>query len=316
MNYIDIFLVFIIGICIWSNYQRGFIISSLHLIAWIGSLVISFLAYELLNTLLLKVFPSLNFWAPPLSFMLILIFSRWGLDTLADRVLDNIPQKTHHHIANKIAGIMPGIINGLIWAALLATFFMLAPLTKLSQLTRDSKLGEDLVTKVSWLESKLSPIFSEALNRTVRKTTLEEKNGTVKLPFIVKHPEIRPDLEAEMLAMVNRERKKMGLRLLKADPEIAVTARKHSGDMFLRGYFSHYTPEGIDPFGRMRKDKILFFTAGENLALAQTLQIAHKELMESPGHRANILNPVFGRLGIGILDGGIYGLMITQNFRN
>lgn len=38
--------------------------------------------------------------------------------------------------------------------------------------------------------------------------------------------------------------------------------------------------------------------------------------MESPGHRANILNPEFGRLGIGILDGGIYGLMITQNFRN
>ncbi len=316
MNYIDIILLLIMAFCIWLNYRRGFIISSLHLIAWIGSLVISFLVYELLNTLLLKVFPLLNFWAPPLSFMLILVFSRWGLDSLADRVLDNIPPKTHHHLINKITGIIPGIANGLIWAALLATFFMLAPLTKFSQQTRDSKLGEDLVTKVSWLESKLSPIFSEALNRTVRKTTLEEKNGTVKLPYIVTHPSPRPDLEAEMLVLVNTERNKMGLGLLKADPEVTVTARKHSADMFLRGYFSHYTPEGIDPFGRMRKDKIRFFTAGENLALAQTLQMAHKELMESPGHRANILNPAFGRLGIGILDGGIYGLMITQNFRN
>lgn len=316
MNYIDIMLLLIMGICIWSNYQRGFIISSLHLMAWIGSLGISFLAYELLNTLLLKVFPSLNFWAPPLSFILILIFSRWGLDNLADKVLDNIPQKTHHHITNKIVGIVPGIINGLIWAALLATFFLLTPLTRVSKETRDSSLSEGLITKVSWLESKLSPIFSEALNRTVRKSTLEEKDGTVKLPFIVSRPTTRPDLEAEMLVLVNQERKKMGLRLLEADPEITVTARKHSGDMLLRGYFSHYTPEGVDPFGRMRKDKIRFFTAGENLALAQTLQIAHKELMESPGHRANILNPVFGRLGIGILDGGIYGLMITQNFRN
>jgi uncharacterized protein YkwD len=316
VNYIDIILLLIMGICVWSNYQRGFIMSSLHLIAWIGSLVISFLLYELLNIILLTIFPSLNFWAPPLSFMLILVFSRWGLDTLADRLLDNIPQQNHDHITNKIAGIAPGVVNGFIYAALLATFFMLAPLTKLSQLTRDSKLGEDLVTKVSWLESKLSPIFSETLNRTVRKTTLEEKDGVVKLPFIVTYPHARPELEAQMLVLVNQERKKMGLRLLEADPEIAITARKHSADMFLRGYFSHYTPEKVDPFERMRKDKIRFFTAGENLALAQSLQIAHKELMESAGHRANILNPVFGRLGIGILDGGIYGLMITQNFRN
>lgn len=316
MNYIDIILLLIVGICIWSSYQRGFIISALHLIAWVGSLIISFLAYELLNTLLLKIFPALNFWAPPLSFMLILIFSRWGLDTLADRVLDGVPQKTHDHPANKVAGAMPGIVNGLIWAALLATFFMLMPLTQVSEKTRDSKLSERLVTKVSWLESKVSPIFAEALNRTVRKTTLKEEGKSVKLPFIVKRPTTRTELETEMLVLVNQERKKKGLRLLKADPEIAITARKHSADMFLRGYFSHYTPEGVDPFGRMRKDKIRFLTAGENLALAQTLQIAHKELMESPGHRANILNPAFGRLGIGILDGGIYGLMITQNFRN
>ncbi len=316
MNYIDAILLLIMGLCIWSNYQRGFIISSLHLIAWIGSLVISFLLYELLNTVLLKVFPSLGFWAPPLSFILILVFSRWGLDTLADKLLDNVPQKNHDHLINKIAGILPGIINGLIWAALLATFFMLMPLTKVSEKTRESKLSEGLVAKVSWLESKVSPIFAEALNRTVRKSTLKEDGKTVKLPFIVKQPTARPELETKMLELVNNERKKMGLSLLKADPEIAVTARKHSADMFLRGYFSHYTPEGIDPFGRMRKDKIRFLTAGENLALAQTIQIAHKELMQSPGHRANILNPSFGRLGIGVVDGGIYGLMITQNFRN
>ncbi|WP_432711580.1 CAP domain-containing protein, partial [Pedobacter sp.] len=87
-------------------------------------------------------------------------------------------------------------------------------------------------------------------------------------------------------------------------------------DMFDRGYFSHYTPEGEDPFARIRKYRVSFMSAGENLALAQTLPLAHVGLMNSPGHRANILNPSFGRLGIGILDGGIYGLMITQNFRN
>jgi uncharacterized protein YkwD len=62
--------------------------------------------------------------------------------------------------------------------------------------------------------------------------------------------------------------------------------------------------------------RVRFLAAGENLAYAHTLQIAHTGLMNSPGHRANILRKQFGRLGIGILDGGIHGLMITQNFRN
>jgi uncharacterized protein YkwD len=66
----------------------------------------------------------------------------------------------------------------------------------------------------------------------------------------------------------------------------------------------------------MKAAHIRFINAGENLALAQTLQIAHTNLMNSPGHRANILSPAFGRLGIGILDGGYYGIMISQEFRN
>jgi len=86
--------------------------------------------------------------------------------------------------------------------------------------------------------------------------------------------------------------------------------------MFARGYFAHVTPEGVDPFTRMREAKVSFLTAGENLALAPTLQIAHTGLMNSPGHRENILRPSFGRVGIGIMDGGLHGLMISQEFRN
>ena len=119
-----------------------------------------------------------------------------------------------------------------------------------------------------------------------------------------------------MLEMVNQERAAHGLDPVEADPEMTEVARRHSADMFARGYFSHYTPEGRDPFDRMREMNVSFRTAGENLALAPTLQIAHTGLMNSPGHRANILQPRFGRLGIGIMDGGRRGLMITQKFRN
>ena len=86
--------------------------------------------------------------------------------------------------------------------------------------------------------------------------------------------------------------------------------------MLARGYFAHLTPEGNDLSDRMHQARIGYLSAGENLALAPTLYTAHTGLMRSPGHRANILRPQFGRLGIGILDGGTHGLMVTQDFRN
>jgi uncharacterized protein YkwD len=119
-----------------------------------------------------------------------------------------------------------------------------------------------------------------------------------------------------MLELVNQERVAAGLKPLAPDPELTEVARRHSADMFARGYFAHDTPEGRDPFDRMRGANVRFVTAGENLALAPTVQVAHRGLMNSPGHRANILYPQFGRVGIGIMDGGIRGLMISQEFRN
>jgi uncharacterized protein YkwD len=168
-----------------------------------------------------------------------------------------------------------------------------------------------------WANKKLAPVFDEAVRHTMNSLTVHPASEeSVPLGFTISDAEARPDLERKMLELVNRERAKHGLRPLKADPEMTRVARAHSRDMFARGYFAHDNPDGKDPFDRMREAQVRFYAAGENLALAQTLEIAHNNLMNSPGHRANILKPEFGRLGIGILDGGFYGLMISQEFRN
>lgn len=182
----------------------------------------------------------------------------------------------------------------------------------------ESKLAEPLAIYSDELESILSPIFEDAVNETLtrRLTVYPGSEETVELPFKVTEFRPRPDLEAEMLILINQERESRGLASLKADAEMLEVARKHSADMFTRGYFAHKTPEDKSPFDRMREDEVKFRTAGENLALAPTLKIAHTGLMNSPGHRANILHSQYGRVGIGVLDGGRRGLMITQNFRN
>jgi len=318
MNYIDFLLLLVIALSVWFDIKRGFIVSSLFLVSWVSSLAAGFLIYKPFGNLLLKVLPIVEFWIYPLAFILIIITARYVLDKITVRILDNVPESVDDHVVNKTGGIAPGLVNGFIWSALLATFLLLTPLTKLSRDAHDAYFTKGLTAKVSWLEKKLSPIFGEAFNKTIRKTTVDGEHDMVTLPFKVKAKDVimRRDLEAEMLKLVNKERAAKGLKPVKADEELAVVARKHSLDMFERGYFSHYTPEGKDPFDRMHEDRLVFLTAGENLALSQTLDMAHDGLMKSPGHRANILNPTFGRLGIGILDGGIYGLMITQNFRN
>ena len=187
----------------------------------------------------------------------------------------------------------------------------------ITEKARESALTKRLAVSVGWLDDKLSPLFDEAVNRSLSRTTVKpESDETVKLNFKVTDAKARPDLEMKMLELVNQERTKRGLKPVMWDPELVPVARSHSQDMFARSYFSHYTPEGKDPFDRMKSASIKYFSAGENLALGPTLKICHDGLMNSPGHRANILNPSYGRLGIGILDGGAYGLMISQEFRN
>ncbi len=122
------------------------------------------------------------------------------------------------------------------------------------------------------------------------------------------------EMEAQMVALVNAERAKVGLPALKVDPELTRLARLKSADMIANNYFSHTSPTYGSPFDMMKKAGVTYTYAGENLAGAPTLAIAHESLMQSPGHRANILRKEFTAIGIGIVKGGPYGYMFTQMF--
>lgn len=126
-------------------------------------------------------------------------------------------------------------------------------------------------------------------------------------------PQLTAD-EARMLALINQERAKNGLPALEVEPKLVETARLKSRDMIEAGYFGHYSPTYGSPFDMMRAAGVEYRYAGENLAGAGTVELAHQALMASPGHRANILNPRFTHVGIGIVDGGPYGKMFTQHF--
>lgn len=135
--------------------------------------------------------------------------------------------------------------------------------------------------------------------------------------------EVAAEAERAVFELLNQARAEAGLRTLEWDEPLRDVGRAHSRDMYLRGYFAHETPECrehgtehpgcTDPFDRIRNAGITYDVAGENLALAPSPPQAHDGLMRSPGHRANILNPHYTRVGIGVYRGP-FGLMVTQVF--
>jgi uncharacterized YkwD family protein len=120
--------------------------------------------------------------------------------------------------------------------------------------------------------------------------------------------------ELYMLQLINNERTSRGLKPLQMDNDLVKIARLKSKDMIDNNYFDHNSPTYGSPFKMMQDFGIQFRYAGENLAGNQSVDAAHKALMNSPGHRENILKPEYNYIGIGIVDGGLYGKMFTQMF--
>lgn len=300
----------------YYGFRKGFIDSFIEISIWLGS----FLLALFLSEHTVRLFQFLNIsgiWVRPAYFIVLLVgFSRL-IFVSCDKLSSKISDEIHLHWSNKLLGVIPGLLSGIIYTSLLSFFFLSHSVGSFTEKTKQSNVARVLTRQTEWPGKEISKLFNNIGYKLGSSFTIHPKGmELVPLPFRTSDYRIRNDLEIRMLELINNERKKAGIKSMVFDTELASVARKHSADMVERGYFSHYTPEGKSPFDRMRIAKVKFVTAGENLALAQTLQLAHEGLMESPVHKANILHRSFTRAGIGVLDAGIHGIIITQNFRN
>jgi uncharacterized protein YkwD len=319
INPIDVLLVIVVLLSVLNGYRRGFVHGILDLAGWVLSLIAGLRYYQPVAQ---WIGPRINLWSEvwdqPIAFVIVALIAGVAVHVVGYWLLRRLPEDIHERRVNQLFGVVPGFVNGLITSAILSALLLAIPLNEgLSERTRDSAIVNRLAVYAERLEGQLRPVFADAIARSLNLLTIRpDSNERVTLPFTVENPRPRPDLEKRMLDLVNQERQAAGLQPLAPDPELTEVARRHSADMFARGYFAHDTPEGISPFDRMRAANIRFTTAGENLALAPTIPVAHTGLMNSPGHRANILRKEFGRVGIGVMDGGMRGLMVSQEFRD
>ena len=113
--------------------------------------------------------------------------------------------------------------------------------------------------------------------------------------------------EQEVIRLVNEIRAENGLKALTYDWELARVARYKSQDMKDNKYFSHTSPVYGTPFQMIKSFGISYKSAGENIAKGYaTPQTVVNGWMNSSGHRANILNANYTRIGVGYVAGGNY----------
>lgn len=113
--------------------------------------------------------------------------------------------------------------------------------------------------------------------------------------------------EKEVIRLVNAERAKAGLKALTEDWELSRVARFKSQDMRDNNYFSHTSPVYGSPFDMIKNFGITYRSAGENIARGQkTPQAVVNAWMNSSGHRKNILNASYTKIGVGYVADGNY----------
>ncbi|MGM0884562.1 MAG: CAP domain-containing protein [Bacillota bacterium] len=117
-------------------------------------------------------------------------------------------------------------------------------------------------------------------------------------------PEAASQFAQQVLQLVNSQRTKAGLGSLSMDDKLANMAMVKAQDMIQNNYFDHNSPTYGSPFDMMRQFQITYRAAGENIAKGQSSpEQVMNDWMNSPGHRANILNSSFTKIGVAYYNG-------------
>lgn len=324
MNWVDFIIILVFCFYLFEGIRRGFIEQTFELLGFFLTLSLAFSAYQPFGKVVSDYTGLEELVAGPVAFFIAWFIFQMLYSLMLHFAYPQIPSKLRLAITNRLSGILPAFAKGFIIVAIILTMILLLPVpSKLKASIEESALGSQFVNTTATVEQYLSKIAGGDIKQTLTFLTVPPRTEEVIAPdervdlkFQTTDVKVDTLSEQKMLELINQERAKNGVRLLVWDPTVAQIARDHSRDMFARGYFSHENLDGLSPFDRLQRAGLTFKIAGENIAYAATVDLAHNGLMRSAGHRRNILDESFGRVGIGVIDGGVYGKMFTQNFRD
>jgi uncharacterized protein YkwD/uncharacterized membrane protein required for colicin V production len=318
MNWIDLVIILFVVYEIYRGWESGFAALLANLGSFLGSLWLAVRYHAVVGNFFVTKFGVAPLWNDVIGYIVIALAAQAVLEEVFVLAVNKLPKKFHTSKINHWLGGALSSVN----ACIIVAFFLLLILSlpirgSVKQDIRSSTIGRWFVVLSERYGGEVQSSLEEIAREAGRFLTVSP-GSRERLPVDV--PEqgvsftIDAATEAQMVTLVNNARAEKGLPALRVDPAITEVSRGKSRDMFERKYFSHYDPDGKNAADRMNAAGVAYAIVGENLAYAPTLTSAHDGLMNSEGHRANILESRFHRIGIGVIDGGFYGKMFTQIF--
>lgn len=317
MNFVDLVIILLIIFFALEGLGRNFFSEILDLASFILALILSLRFYNLAGKFFENNFSIPHSLANVIGFVAIWFIVETSLILILGAILNKLKLPHLFRVVNFL-GVIPATAKGIIFVGIILVLIATFPIQPKIKIAVDkSKLGSLILSYTQSLERPLKGVFGGITEDTLTFLTIKpQTDERVNLGFRILEFRPNPTIEDQMIELVNKERASQGLKNIEFNDKLREVARLHSADMFERGYFSHFSPEGENVANRAEEFGIDYLVIGENLAYGPNLNLAHNGLMNSEGHRANILSPDFGKIGIGIQDGGVYGLMIAQVFSN
>lgn len=314
--WIDLLIIALLGLAGWLGWQRGLLLVLAELVNFGFSLTMATLLYRGAGGWLAAQFGVIPPLADVVAFGLISVTINILLWYGLRGLIKQLPQHWLQANLNRAGGGVANVFQTLVVVTIALIMLNGLPLrAEQKESLTSGQIAQTLLRYSSRWQQSINNLVGDNLQQTLNFLTVRNTSTeSVQLGYTTTNVRVNEAAEWRMLDLINRERRSRGLVALTLNDPARAVARKHSADMFARGYFAHINPDGQDPFERMSAGGVKYTYAGENLALAPTVAAAHEGLMNSPGHRANILRPEFRTVGIGVIDGGPYGQMFTQNF--
>ena len=317
-NPIDAAVLVLIGVAAWFGYRTGFVATTYSLASWIlaaaAALALAGPATALVETLTGRPRP----FAATIGFVVTIVAAEALLSAaghLAIRPIVALVRRGPLAPADRILGTLPAAIRSLFIVAVAILAIEAFPVgSDMKAAVEASRTGRFVNAQIVAFQPQIESFTRQLGGSPLLVTRIgEDQTERLDLPDGI---ELAPDpvAERQLVDLVNEERRQRGIKSLVLDERLVSVARAHSQEMFTLKYFSHESPVSGSPFDRLKSAGITYSRAGENLAYAQSVSVAHRALMESPGHRENILRSEFTRIGIGVINAPAYGRMITQLF--
>jgi uncharacterized protein YkwD len=318
LNPIDFAVFALIVVAAIYGYRTGFVATTYSLASWIIAIAAA-LAFEGPAASIVQSVARL----PPavaatIGFVVTILLAEAVLSVMgyvAIRPIVALVRRSPFSGPDRILGTLPaGIRSLLIVAVAILAIEALPVASEVKAAVETSRSGREVNAQLARFQPELEAFTGRLGGSPLLVTRIgEDQTEQLDLPDDL---ELSPDpvAERQLFDLVNEERTQRGFAALAWDERLVPVSRAHSEEMFKLKYFSHDSPVAGTPFDRLKAAGVTYSRAGENLAFAQSVAVAHRALMDSPGHRENILRPEFTRIGIGVISAGAYGRIVTELF--